>query len=57
MLIRNSPFAPNRTSLSHLLIASYVRLVYITAIAGAIREETIFIDASSGLLPIYIQKW
>ncbi len=55
-LIRNSPFAPNRASLSRLPIASYLSLVYIRATARAIREETIFVDASSGRLPISTQK-
>ncbi len=56
-LIPNSPFAPNRASLSRLPIASYLTLVYIRATARAIREETIFADSSSGRLPIYAQKW
>ncbi len=56
-LIRNTPFTPNRASLSHLPIASYLNLIYIRATAWAIREETIFVDAGSGRLPIYTQKW
>ncbi len=52
-LIRNFPFAPKRASLLHLPITSYLSLVYIRATARAIREETIFVDASSGRLPIY----
>ncbi len=55
-LIRNSPFASNRASLSRLPITSYLSLVYIRATAQAIREETIFVGASSGHLPIYTQK-
>ncbi len=51
-LIRNAPFAPNRASLSHQPIASYWSLVYIRATARAICEETNFVDASSGCLPI-----
>ncbi len=34
-----------------------LRLVYIRATTRAIREETIFVDASSGRLPIYTRKW
>ncbi len=56
-LIRNFPFAPTRASLSHLPIASYLSLVYIRATEQAIREETIFVYASCGRLPIYTQKW
>ncbi len=56
-LIRNSPFAPNRASLSRLPIASYLSLVYIRGTAQVICEETIFVNASSGRLLIYIQKW
>ncbi len=56
-LLRNPPLATNRASLSRLSIASYLSLVYIRAIARAIREETIFVDASSGRSPIYTQKW
>ncbi len=55
-LICDSPFAPNSASLSHLPIASYLSLVYIRAAARIIREETIFVDASRGCLPIYTQK-
>ncbi len=49
--------APNRASFSRLPIANYLILVYIRAIARAICEETIFLDAGSGRLPISIQKW
>ncbi len=56
-LIQNSPFAPNRASLSRLPIASYLILVYIRTTAQAICEEKIFVYASSGRLPIYTQKW
>ncbi len=56
-LIGNSPFIPNRASLSRLRIASYLCLVYIRATARAICEETIFVDAGSGRLRIYTQKW
>ncbi len=52
-LIRNSPFAPNRSSLLRLLIVSYLSLVYIRATARAISKETIFVDDSGGRLPIY----
>ncbi len=38
-------------------IVSYLSLVYIRATPRAIREETIFVDASSGRLNIYIQTW
>ncbi len=50
-LIRNSLFAPKRDSHSRLLSASYLSLVYFRATARVIREETIFVDASSGRLP------
>ncbi len=56
-LIRNSSLAPNMASFSRLPIASYLSLVYIRGNARAIRKETIFVDASSGLLPINTQKW
>ncbi len=50
--IRNFPLAPNRATLSHPPIATYLSLVYITATARTIREETIFVDARNGRLPI-----
>ncbi len=34
--------------------ASYLSLIYIRGTALAIHEETIFVDASGGRLPIYI---
>ncbi len=52
-LLLNSPIASNRASLSCLPITSFLSLVYIRATARAIREETSFVDASSGRLPIY----
>ncbi len=55
--IRNSSFVPNRASLLRVQIANYLSLVYIRATARAIHEETIFVDASNGRLPIYTQKW
>ncbi len=62
-LIRNSLFAPNRAFLSHLPNTSYLNRIYIRAInriyiranARAIREEIIFVDASSGRLSIYTE--
>ncbi len=44
-----TPSSPqNSVLLLCLLIASYLSLVYIRATARAIREETIFVDASNG---------
>ncbi len=51
-LMRNSPIASNRASLSRQPIVSYLSFVCIRVTRGAIREETIFIDTSSGRLPI-----
>ncbi len=53
-LIRNSPFATKRASPSRLPTASYLSLIYFRVTARAMHEATIFVDASSGRLPIYL---
>ncbi len=51
-----TPLLPqNRALLLRLPIASYLSLIYITATAQAICEEIIFVDASSGRLPVYTE--